>query len=72
MRKGKFTTKLKSDDNTFKELFRRHPNNPILTAKDWSYPVHSVFNPGATTFEGKVLGTFYKQKSYLSPLIKIA
>ena len=25
-----------------------------------------------TTFEGKVLGTFYKQKSYLSPLIKIA
>ncbi len=55
MRKGKFTTKLKSDDNTFKELFRRHPNNPILTAKDWSYPVHSVFNPGATTFDGKVL-----------------
>lgn len=30
------------------ELFRRHPSNPILRAKDWPYPVHSVFNPGAT------------------------
>lgn len=30
------------------ELFRRHPSNPILTAARWPYPVHSVFNPGAT------------------------
>lgn len=29
-------------------LFRRHPDNPILTAADWPYPVNSVFNPGAT------------------------
>jgi predicted GH43/DUF377 family glycosyl hydrolase len=29
-------------------LFRRHENNPILTADDWPYPVHTVFNPGAT------------------------
>ena len=29
------------------ELFRRHINNPILTAANWSYPVNSVFNPGA-------------------------
>lgn len=29
-------------------LFRRDPGNPILTAQDWPYPVHSVFNPGAT------------------------
>lgn len=29
------------------ELFRRHKLNPILTAADWPYPVHSVFNPGA-------------------------
>lgn len=29
------------------ELFRRHGSNPILTAADWPYPVHSVFNPGA-------------------------
>src|SRR5512137_1399631 len=30
------------------ELFRRHKLNPILTAADWPYPIHSVFNPGAT------------------------
>jgi predicted GH43/DUF377 family glycosyl hydrolase len=29
-------------------LFRRHQKNPILTAADWPYPAHSVFNPGAT------------------------
>jgi predicted GH43/DUF377 family glycosyl hydrolase len=29
-------------------LLHRHPANPILSAKDWPYPVHSVFNPGAT------------------------
>jgi predicted GH43/DUF377 family glycosyl hydrolase len=29
------------------ELFQRHEHNPILTAADWPYPVHSVFNPGA-------------------------
>jgi predicted GH43/DUF377 family glycosyl hydrolase len=32
----------------FAELFRRHPKNPILTAKDWPYPAHAVFNPAAT------------------------
>jgi len=30
------------------ELFRRHKLNPILTAANWTYPVNSVFNPGAT------------------------
>ena len=29
-------------------LLRRHARNPILTAADWPYPVHTVFNPGAT------------------------
>jgi predicted GH43/DUF377 family glycosyl hydrolase len=29
-------------------LLRRHEKNPILTADDWPYPAHSVFNPGAT------------------------
>jgi predicted GH43/DUF377 family glycosyl hydrolase len=29
------------------ELFRRHKNNPILTAAQWPYPINSVFNPGA-------------------------
>lgn len=35
----------------FKVLFHRHPKNPILTAQDWPYPAHSVFNPGATLLE---------------------
>jgi len=30
------------------ELFERYTHNPILTAADWTYPVNSVFNPGAT------------------------
>lgn len=29
-------------------LLHRHPGNPILTAADWPYAVHTVFNPGAT------------------------
>src|ERR1041385_6947774 len=29
-------------------LLRRQPANPILSAKDWPYPINSVFNPGAT------------------------
>jgi len=29
-------------------LLQRHEKNPILTASDWPYPVHTVFNPGAT------------------------
>ncbi|MBL8155637.1 MAG: glycosidase [Anaerolineae bacterium] len=33
--------------NHYPELFHRHKLNPILTAADWPYPVHSVFNPGA-------------------------
>ncbi|MFQ3586870.1 MAG: glycosidase [Fimbriimonadaceae bacterium] len=27
-------------------LFVRHPQNPVLHAGMWPYPVHSVFNPG--------------------------
>lgn len=34
--------------HTYKTLFRRADANPILTARDWPYPAHSVFNPGAT------------------------
>jgi len=33
---------------SYPELFRRLDSNPILTAKDWPYPVHRAFNPGAT------------------------
>ena len=34
--------------NQHQELFRRQKSNPILTATNWSYPINSVFNPGAT------------------------
>ena len=33
--------------NGFREVFHRHPSNPILSAEDWPYPANSVFNPGA-------------------------
>src|SRR6478672_7961868 len=31
----------------YAELFQRNPANPILTAQDWPYPAHTVFNAGA-------------------------
>src|SRR5579862_5076111 len=36
---------------SYKVLFERHPKNPILTASEWPYVAHSVFNPGATLLE---------------------
>ncbi len=33
--------------SAYEILFDRHPKNPILTAADWPYPVHTVFNPAA-------------------------
>ena len=30
-----------------RELFTRHPGNPILSAGEWPYPVNVVFNPAA-------------------------
>lgn len=30
------------------KLLVRHSGNPILTAADWPYPAHTIFNPGAT------------------------
>ena len=32
----------------YETLLHRSENNPILTAADWPYPAHSVFNPAAT------------------------
>jgi predicted GH43/DUF377 family glycosyl hydrolase len=32
----------------YEVVLTRHKANPILTAADWPYPVHTVFNPGAT------------------------
>src|SRR6185437_10676446 len=38
-----------------RELFRRHPANPILEAADWPYPVNAVFNPGAAVVDGETV-----------------
>jgi predicted GH43/DUF377 family glycosyl hydrolase len=38
-----------------RELFRRFPNNPILRAADFPKMVNAVFNPGATTLDGRTL-----------------
>jgi predicted GH43/DUF377 family glycosyl hydrolase len=37
-----------SEKRRYEVLFQRHAKNPILTAADWPYPAHSVFNAGAT------------------------
>ncbi|MFH1549364.1 MAG: glycosidase [Planctomycetota bacterium] len=42
-------------DNNQKELFIRHPGNPIITAKDLPYPANTVFNAGATKFGDETL-----------------
>ena len=39
----------------FRELFYRHPGNPIITAADLPYRANSVFNPGATLIDGETL-----------------
>jgi beta-1,2-mannobiose phosphorylase / 1,2-beta-oligomannan phosphorylase len=39
---------------TTRELFHRHPSNPILTAEDWPYPVNAVFNPAAAAVNGGI------------------
>ncbi len=33
--------------NLHVDLFHRNSTNPILTAHDWPYPAHSIFNAGA-------------------------
>ncbi len=39
---------MKSLRRRYETLLHRHPSNPILTAADWPYPAHTVFNPAAT------------------------
>jgi beta-1,2-mannobiose phosphorylase / 1,2-beta-oligomannan phosphorylase len=52
-----------------RELFVRHPGNPILTADDWPYPCNVVFNPGAAqTPEGTVLLVRVEQLDGISHL----
>ena len=38
-----------------REIFERDPRNPLITFKDMPYPCNTVFNPGATEFEGETL-----------------
>jgi predicted GH43/DUF377 family glycosyl hydrolase len=38
-----------------RELFERHPGNPILSAGDWPYPVNAVFNPAAAVVDGETV-----------------
>jgi beta-1,2-mannobiose phosphorylase / 1,2-beta-oligomannan phosphorylase len=38
-----------------RELFHRHPANPILTAKHWPYPANAVFNPAAAAINGETV-----------------
>jgi predicted GH43/DUF377 family glycosyl hydrolase len=37
------------------ELFQRHPDNPILSVRDWPYAANSVFNAAAAIVEGQTL-----------------
>jgi len=37
------------------ELFRRHPDNPLLTAEDWPLAVNAVFNPAAVQVAGETV-----------------
>lgn len=46
--KNIFKKKETTMKNLYPELFKRHKLNPILTSADWTYPINSVFNPGAT------------------------
>jgi predicted GH43/DUF377 family glycosyl hydrolase len=38
-----------------RELFTRHPANPLLTAEDWPVPVNAVFNPAAAIVDGETV-----------------
>lgn len=40
-----------TNPSRYATLLHRYEDNPILTAADWPYPVHTVFNPGATRLE---------------------
>ena len=37
----------------YPELFHRHGDGPILTARDYLYPAHTVFNAGRGAISGR-------------------
>src|SRR5713226_10133449 len=45
------TTLTNVESAHYPPLLLRHPANPILTRKNWPYPINSVFNPGATLLQ---------------------
>ena len=45
----------KTNRISHRELFCRHPGNPILSVKDWPYEVNSVFNAAAAEVDGGIL-----------------
>lgn len=46
---------LQNDARRYADLFLRNPDNPILTAADWPYPAHTVFNAGACEINGETI-----------------
>jgi len=46
--------KSKMDKRTEHELFRRHPDNPILSVNDWPHKANSVFNSASAEVDGKI------------------
>ncbi len=44
-----------SGSANFRELLRRHPQNPILRPRDFPKVVNAVFNPGVTVIDGRTL-----------------
>ena len=43
------------NQNSSYDLFRRHPDNPIISVEDWPYKANSVFNAAAAEVDGKTL-----------------
>jgi predicted GH43/DUF377 family glycosyl hydrolase len=44
-----------SELSSRRELFTRHPSNPLLTYADWPYPVNVVFNPAAALVDEETI-----------------
>jgi beta-1,2-mannobiose phosphorylase / 1,2-beta-oligomannan phosphorylase len=38
-----------------RELFQRHPGNPILSPQEWPYPANAVFNPAAAALDNETV-----------------
>lgn len=46
---------IKIKNNIIKELFHRHPHNPIISINDIPYIANSVFNAGAVKFNDRII-----------------